>query len=197
MRSTAAAHLVRAASTTLVLCLVTAGYAEGSQANAAAPTADRMNLGEPSPPGPPARPLAGTFTGTFADFPDPPKGTGKIGGTVTMVVSATRTVLTLTAAGLDDKASYVAHVHAQPCSVEEAGGHFRFDPTGPAAPPNEVWLTPITVTRGKGSARATADKPVNSDAKSVVIHLKRAVGANADEPKPPKLACADLTPKSQ
>ena len=34
--------------------------------------------------------------------------------------------------------------------------------------------------------------PAGRDAQSVVIHLQRAAGANADEAKPPKLACADL-----
>jgi Cu/Zn superoxide dismutase len=142
-----------------------------------------------------ATPLDGKYTGTFANVADAPAGTGKIIGKVTMVVSKTGTVATLAVTGLDPKNVYVAHIHKQACSDGEGGTHFQFDPAGPAMPPNEIWLVPVKVTGHKGTATATSDKPVNSDAKSVVIHLKHAAGAATDEAKPPKLACADLAEK--
>jgi hypothetical protein len=136
--------------------------------------------------------LKGTFTGTFSNVADAPAGTGKIGGTAKMVVSSTGTVTSIAATGLDAKNTYIAHIHKQACADSEGGTHFQFDPKGAAKPPNEVWLTPVTVAGGKGTAKTTIKKPVNSSAKSVVIHLQRAAGAKADEAKPPKLACADL-----
>jgi hypothetical protein len=96
--------------------------------------------------------------------------------------------------GLDPKAVYIADVHSTACFIKEGSGPFLFDPTGPDAPPNAIWLTPITVTdKGAGTARTTSARPADSTrAKSVVLFLKRAAGANADEAYPPKLACADL-----
>jgi hypothetical protein len=135
----------------------------------------------------------GTYAGSFHNVADAPSGTKAIKGKAQMVVSAHRTVVSLNARGLDPKAVYVAHVHKLSCADMEGGTHFQFDSSGPMMPPNEIWLTPVKVNKhGKGSAKATVKKRVNSDAKSVVIHLKRAPGATADEAKPPKLACADL-----
>jgi|GEM_PF-1509460 len=139
--------------------------------------------------------LSGTYTGTFSNVADAPKGTGTIGGTATMKVSASGTVVSIAATGLDPKNTYIAHVHNKSCSENEGGDHFKFDPAGPSKPPNEIWLTPVTVTGKDGKAKATSTKKVNSSAKSVVLHLKRAAGSTTDEAKPPKLACADLAKK--
>jgi hypothetical protein len=144
---------------------------------------------------PPTALAAGTYTGKFSNVADAPAGTKTIGGTATMVLTKTGTTVSIAATGLDPKAVYVAHVHKMACSDMAGGTHFQFTPGGDPMPPNEVWLTPVTVTStGKGSAKATA-KPVNSDAKSVVIHQKRAAGETTDAAKPPKLACADLAKK--
>jgi hypothetical protein len=142
----------------------------------------------------PATALAvGTYSGSFANVADAPKGTKPITGKATMIISSSGTKVSLAATGLDPKAVYVAHVHNQACSTDEGGTHFKFDPKGPAAPPNEIWLTPVTVTpAGTGTASASADKKADSSAKSVVLHLTRPAGATADEATPPKLACADL-----
>ncbi|HEX3611840.1 MAG TPA: hypothetical protein VHU88_09165 [Sporichthyaceae bacterium] len=156
----------------------------------------------PDPPGPAAGGpaaaalAAGSYSGTFANVADAPAGTAAITGTAKMVISAAGTKVSLAATGLDPKAVYVAHVHNQPCATAEGGTHFQFDPKGPMAPPNEIWLTPVAVTpKGAGSASASSTMKANSSAKSVVIHLKRPAGAATDEAKPPKLACADLAHK--
>jgi len=148
----------------------------------------------PSPSATPAEALkSGTYEGTFSNVADAPDGTKAIAGTATMVQTKTGTTVSIAATGLDPKVVYVAHVHKASCSEMEGGTHFQFEPGGDPKPPNEVWLTPVTVTSaGKGSATTKTDKPVNSDAKSVVIHEKRAAGSTTDEAKPPKLACADL-----
>ncbi len=135
----------------------------------------------------------GTFTGKFAKVPTAPKGTKKITGTARMVLSASGTEVTLAAGGLDPKAVYVAHVHADVCSAADPGGpHFKYTPTGGDLPPNELHL-PVSVNgKGKGSGQATNAVKAGPEAKSVVIHLQRAAGAKKNEAKPPKLACADL-----
>lgn len=135
----------------------------------------------------------GTFTGEFAKVSTAPKGTKKITGTAEMVLSASGTQVSLTAAGLDPKAVYVAHVHAEPCSAADPGGpHFKYTPTGGDLPPNELHL-PVSVNKkGKGTGQATNAVKAGPEAKSVVIHLKCGPGAKKDEATPPKLACADL-----
>jgi hypothetical protein len=159
------------------------------------PSSSMPGMDMSTPTATPEALATGTYTGTFSNVADAPAGTKTIGGTVTMVLGKKTTTFTLAATGLDPKAVYVAHVHKMACSDMEGGTHFQFTPGGDPMPPNEVWLTPVTVTSaGKGSAKATA-KPVNSDAKSVVIHQKRAAGETTDAAKPPKLACADLAKK--
>jgi hypothetical protein len=135
----------------------------------------------------------GTFSGTFAKVSTAPKGTKKIGGTAEMVLSASGTQVTITANGLDAKAVYVAHVHADACDAADPGGpHYQYTPGGGDMPPNELHL-PVTVNKnGKGSGQTTNPVKAGAEAKSVVIHLKRPAGAKKDEAKPPKLACADL-----
>ena len=136
----------------------------------------------------------GTFTGEFAKIPTAPKGTKKITGTAEMVLSAAGTQVSLTATKLNPKAEYVAHVHAEACSAADPGGpHFKYTPTGGDLPPNELHL-PVSVNKkGKGTGETTNPVKAGPEAKSVVIHLKRAAGAKKDEATPPKLACADLT----
>lgn len=135
----------------------------------------------------------GTFSGKFALVSTAPKGTKKITGTAEMVLSASGTQVTINAKGLDPKAVYVAHVHADACSAADPGGpHFKYTADGGDMPPNEIHL-PVTVTKnGKATGQATNPVKAGPAAKSVVIHLKRPAGAKADEVKPPKLACADL-----
>lgn len=172
----------------LSLALTACGDDEGSK-TIAEPTAT-------PPPVDNAEALApGTWTGTFASLATAPKGTATIGGTARMVVTGKDTTASIAATGLDPKGVYVVHVHKAACSADGGGTHFMFDSSGEPKPPNELWVTPVKVAGKKGTGTGKVDKPVTSDAKSMVIHLKRAPGAKADEAKPPKLACADLAPK--
>ena len=135
----------------------------------------------------------GTFSGAFALVSTAPKTTKKITGTAKMVLSASGTEVTINAKGLDPKAVYVAHVHADSCSAADPGGpHFKYAPDGGDIPPNEIHLAVAVTKNGKGTGEATNAVKAGPAAKSVVIHLKRPAGAKADEAKPPKLACADL-----
>lgn len=135
----------------------------------------------------------GNFTGEFAKVATAPKGVKKITGIAEMVLAAAGTEVTITAAGLDPKAGYVAHVHADACSATDPGGpHYKYTPTGGDLPPNELHL-PVTVNKtGKGTGQTTNAVKAGPEAKSVVIHLQRKAGAKNTEAKPPKLACADL-----
>lgn len=140
-------------------------------------------------------PLDGTFAGTFANVPEPPKDSPEVTGTVEMVVSGSGTKVTIAAEGLDDKAVYVAHVHADACAADDPGGaHFMFDSAGAAKPPNEIHVA-LKVSGKKGAGEASNPKAVTNAAKSMVIHVKRAAGETKDAEKPPKLACADFVKK--
>lgn len=135
----------------------------------------------------------GTFSGKFAKLATAPKGTKKIGGTAEMVLNASGTQVSITATGLDPKAVYVAHVHADSCSAADPGGaHYKYTVDGGDLPPNELHMAVTVKKNGKGSGQTTNPVKTGPEAKSVVIHLKRPAGAKADEAKPPKLACADL-----
>ena len=59
-----------------------------------------------------------------------------IGGTVSghaqMVRDASgSTIVSLHVEGLTPGGTYASHVHAAPCAVSAADGHYKYDPTGP------------------------------------------------------------------
>jgi hypothetical protein len=173
--------------------LAVVGVTGGGVGNAAAASApaEHPNLG-PGAFSIPARP-GFDYLGEFANVKDAPEGTGPIGGIAAMVVTTHATTTSISVSGLDPKAVYIADVHSTSCFINEGSGPFLFDPTGPDAPPNAIWLTPIAVTKkGAGTATTSSSFAAGPRAKSVVLHLKRKAGALVDEASPPKLACADL-----
>ncbi|HUQ42994.1 MAG TPA: hypothetical protein VM451_01085, partial [Candidatus Limnocylindria bacterium] len=50
-----------------------------------------------------------------------------------------KTFVTVHVEGLSAATSYGSHVHQLPCDTSDADGHYKNDPAGPAAPPNEIW----------------------------------------------------------
>jgi hypothetical protein len=95
-----------------------------------------------------------------------------------------RTIVSIQIQGLAAGTTYASHVHQQPCGVGDADGHYRFDPAGPATPPNEIWPGPFTTTdAGVGNANTIAAGTAGGAAVSVVIHA----------PGGAKIACADLS----
>jgi Cu-Zn family superoxide dismutase len=106
-----------------------------------------------------------------------------ISGRAQMVRTADGTTfVSLHVEGLLVGTTYGAHVHKQACADGDADGHFRFDPSGPAAPPNEIWPGFTTNAAGVGNGNATVDGTAGPAAVSVVIHA----------PGGTKIACADL-----
>jgi hypothetical protein len=122
-----------------------------------------------------------TARGTFAPFAAATRADRNIGGTATLVRAASGTTVTLAVTGLDAAGTYMAHVHALPCAVNTADGHYKIDPTNTATvESNELWPalsgTPLTTTH-----------VARLDAQSVVIH-RTDLGITPA----PKVACADL-----
>jgi hypothetical protein len=94
-----------------------------------------------------------------------------------------RTIVSVHVEGLVPGLTYASHVHAAACATGLADGHYRFDPAGAAAPPNEIWPGPFTANEaGIGNADTIAEGTAGPTAVSVVIHA----------PGGAKIACADL-----
>ncbi|HYK95702.1 MAG TPA: hypothetical protein VE011_07565 [Candidatus Dormibacteraeota bacterium] len=106
-----------------------------------------------------------------------------ISGRARMVRTADgKTIVSLHVEGLLPNTAYGSHVHRQACTQGDADGHYRFDPAGAAAPPNEIWLSFTTDSAGIGNSNAVALATAGPTAVAVVIHA----------PGGAKIACADL-----
>lgn len=107
----------------------------------------------------------------------------ELAGRAQMVRTADgKTIVTVHVTGLSPDTTYGAHVHQQACGVGDADGHYKFDPAGPAAPPNEIWPGFTTNAAGVGNGKAIVDGSAGPTAVAVVIHA----------PGGAKIACADL-----
>jgi hypothetical protein len=122
---------------------------------------------------------------TRGDFEAFAAGTGlPITGRAQMIRTADgKTTVTVHLEGLAPNATYGSHVHQLPCDTSDADGHYKLDPAGPAAPPNEIWPGFTTNDAGVGNGNATVDWTAGEAAVSVVVHAP-VTGA--------KIACADL-----
>jgi hypothetical protein len=108
---------------------------------------------------------------------------GDIAGHAQMVRTADgKTIVTLHVTGLETDTTYPAHVHKHACADGDADGHYRFDPSGSATPPNEIWPGFTSNADGIGNGKATVDAVAGSTAISVVVHA----------PSGSKIGCADL-----
>jgi N-acetylmuramoyl-L-alanine amidase len=132
----------------------------------------------------PAIALADGATVTRGDLHPFAAGVGlSISGRAQMVRTADgKTIVSLHVEGLSAATAYGSHVHKQACANGDADGHYRFDPAGAAAPPNEIWLNFSTNDAGIGNSDAIAGATADATAMSVVVHA----------PGGAKIACADL-----
>lgn len=127
-----------------------------------------------------------TATGTFAPFAAAEAGDQTIAGTATLDRTATATTVSIDVMGLSDAETYAAHVHALPCALSEADGHYKLDlSVADAEEMNELWpmftpgMTSVTNSFTRDTHRA------RPDAMSLVIHRQTTDAAI-------KVACADL-----
>ncbi|MEE6286919.1 ThuA domain-containing protein, partial [Georgenia sp. MJ173] len=121
--------------------------------------------------------VLGTSTGEFGPM-DHGHGTSDltVEGTATMTKSTAGTSVMIQASGLLPGQPYPAHLHDGSCQTH--GGHYKHDPNGPSAPPNEIWVSSNTDPRGdlvpnaQGVARGwgLADWIVRQQPLSVMIH---------------------------
>ena len=116
-----------------------------------------------------------------------PAGT-QAGLTITGSATMSRTLagvtqVTVNASGLAADTEYPMHVHNLPCSVQDGGGHYKFDNS--VADPvdtNEIWLNLASDAAGAASDTVWVDHLARSEAQSLVIH-------DADKNR---MACFDL-----
>jgi hypothetical protein len=124
--------------------------------------------------------------GTFAPFAAAEAGDQSISGTVELVRSSSGTKVTLAVTGLDPAANFDCHVHALPCGVTSAGGHYKLDPSNAATlESNELWPELGDTSDGAANGITSFAHRARLDAQSVVIH-RESSGTT------PKVACADL-----
>lgn len=128
--------------------------------------------------------LADGATVTRGDVSAFATGAGQaITGRAQMVRTADgKTIVSLHVEGLLPNTSYGSHVHQAACGTGDADGHYKFNPAGAAAPPNEIWLSFTTNAAGVGNSDAIALGTAGPNAVSVVVHA----------PGGAKIACADL-----
>lgn len=129
--------------------------------------------------------LAGGAQVTRGDFHPFAAGASlQITGRAQMIRTADgKTIVTIHVDGLTPGWTYGSHVHKQACANGAADGHYRFDPSGAATPPNEIWPGPFTANAaGVGNADTIAIGTAGAEAVSVVVH----------SPTGAKIACADL-----
>jgi hypothetical protein len=126
--------------------------------------------------------------GTFNGFAQSEDQDETIDGSVELEASEEGTELSYDISGFEeDSTEYMAHVHALPCNVMDAGGHYKLDPTVvDTVEANELWLDLGSTEDGEAADSIASEHRVRLDAQSVVIH--RVV----DEDTTLKVACAPL-----
>ncbi len=127
-------------------------------------------------------------TGDFEPFAAAEDDDQTIAGTATLVRTPMMgTRVTVMVSGLDPNAEYSSHVHALPCDENDAGGHYKIDPTEMrVVEQNELWPTIEDFADGVAEDMFESRRHrAREDAQSIVIH--RRVASEA-----PKVACANL-----
>lgn len=114
-----------------------------------------------------------------------------ITGTASIVRNANgvgQTIVKYSVAGLTPLTLHNTHVHAQPCALQEGGGHYKLNSAvteAIASAAGEIWLPVTTGSTGTATAQvAVRGHVARDDAMSIVIH----------DPVTPanRLACVDL-----
>jgi Cu/Zn superoxide dismutase len=135
--------------------------------------------------------------GEFTTLPDGTSLGLSLDGTAQLKRTSGGTTVKIQVHGLEPGTTYAAHLHNAPCSLNQGGAHYKNDPAGPSAPPNELWLSSsddpmagITANAaGVAHGGGSADWVARPEADAVVIHAIPPGGTTAGGPK---IACADL-----
>lgn len=98
--------------------------------------------------------VAATVLGTFTGQVKALNGSA-ITGSAEMVVQDGTTTGSITLTGLNPGVGYDSHLHLGTC--ESLQLHYRDDPAGVGAPPNELWPTTPGTSPGPGQPRLVAD----------------------------------------
>lgn len=146
-----------------------------------------MTMNDPTATAADELPGAALRTGQLRVLDTAPPGSDGVSGTAflaTEAPGAPGTTWTVRMAGLAPDTAYVGHLHEQACADDDAGEHFKFDPSGSDMPPNEVHIGFTSDADGNAEATVTNERAVGDGVKAAVIHP----AATMDN----KLACADL-----
>ncbi|MGC9665280.1 hypothetical protein ACNTMW_01855 [Planosporangium sp. 12N6] len=164
----------------------TDGASPATAPGAAMPSGMTMPSGMPmsDPSATPADRIDGAKKSTFTLLDTRPPGTDAAAGTAWLAQNDQGTTVTITMTGLRPGQAYMAHLHAQSCARDNGGPHFRFDPAGPATPPNEIHLGLTADATGAATATVRNDRKVGDGARAVVVHPMDAMDN--------RLACADF-----
>ena len=107
-------------------------------------------------------------------------------GTASLTVSPMGTTVMLGVSGMQAEAEYVSHVHALPCETNDAGGHYKEDPSVmDTVEANELWVPIMADMFGASVTESAFEHTVRPDAQSIVVHRKEGDMA-------PKVACANF-----
>ncbi|MGP4030166.1 hypothetical protein [Actinomadura sp. 3N407] len=143
-----------------------------------------MNMGDPSATPADKVPGAELKKGTLKLLDTRPPGTDDVKGTAWLAQSAEGTTVTVSVTGLEPGTAYISHLHTKPCSDDNGGPHFRFDPDGPETPPNEVHLAFTGDSAGRATMTVNNDRKTGGGAVAFVIHPRDALDN--------MIACADF-----
>jgi Cu/Zn superoxide dismutase len=177
-----AAGLLAAAALAGGCGATTHGSDNDHSAMSSGPTASQMPMSDPSAT--PADRIDGAKKSAFTLLDTRPPGTDAAAGTAWLAQDGTGTTVTVRMTGLTPGQEYMAHLHAQACAKGNGGPHFKFDPAGPATPPNEVHLGFTADAAGAGTATVHNDRKVGDGARALVVHPMDAMDN--------RLACADF-----
>jgi hypothetical protein len=97
-----------------------------------------------------------------------------VSGEADIARSDSRTIVSISASGLQPNTAYVAHLHTGGCDQADPGGpHFQFEEGGSEEPPNEIHLEFTSDAAGEGKTQTSTKREVpNGEAGSVVLHVE-------------------------
>lgn len=142
-----------------------------------------MNMGDPNAVPADQVPNAELATGQFSVLDTAPEGYQDVAGTAMLARYDGGSTVTIQLRGLKPGTAFISHVHEGQCA-DGGGAHYKFDPAGGDAPPNEIHLAFTSTAEGTGSMTAENDRAAGPGAQSVVVHPRDLVDN--------RVACAPL-----